>query len=39
VEGVRDHVMLAVVIMADGRIWTAYPLPGSLGVRQNPRNR
>lgn len=38
-EGVRDDVMLAVVIMADGRIWTAYPQPGSPGVRQNPRNR
>jgi hypothetical protein len=38
-EGVRDDVMLAVIIMADGRIWSAYPLPGSPGVRQNPRNR
>jgi len=38
VEGVRDEVTLAVVINADGRIWTAYPLPGSPGVRQNPRN-
>lgn len=39
VEGVRDQVALAVVIVADGRIWTAYPLPGSPGVRQNPRNQ
>ncbi len=38
-EGVRDEVMLAVIIMADGRIWSAYPLPGSPGVRQNPRDR
>lgn len=38
-EGVRDEVLLAVIIMADGRIWSAYPLPGSPGVRQNPRNR
>lgn len=38
-EGVRDQVALAVVIMTDGRIWTAYPLPGSPGVRQNPRNQ
>lgn len=38
-EGVRDEVKLAVVIMLDGRIWSAYPLPGSPGVRQNPRNR
>jgi hypothetical protein len=39
VEGVRDQVALAAVIVADGRIWTAYPLPGSPGVRQNPRNQ
>lgn len=39
VEGVRDEVMLAVIIMTDGRIWSAYPPPGSPGVRQNPRNR
>jgi hypothetical protein len=38
-EGVRDQVALAVVIMTDGRIWTAYPLPVSPGVIQNPRNR
>lgn len=37
--GVRDEVKLAVIIMADGRVWSAYPLPGSPGVRQNPRNR
>lgn len=37
VEGVRDEVALAVIIAADGRIWTAYPLPGSPGVKQNPR--
>lgn len=37
VEGVRDQVMLAVIITADGRIWTAYPQPGSPGVRQNLR--
>jgi hypothetical protein len=39
VEGVRDEVALAVIITTDGRIWSAYPLPGSPGVRQNPRNR
>lgn len=38
-EGVRDGVALAVIIMTDGRIWSAYPLPGSPGVRQNPRDR
>ena len=38
-EGVRDEVAIAVIIMADGRIWSAYPLPGSPGVTQNPRNR
>ena len=39
VEGVRDEVRLAVIVMSDGRTWSAYPLPGSPGVRQNPRNR
>jgi hypothetical protein len=39
VEGICDEVALAVIITADGRIWSAYPLPGSPGVRQNPRNR
>jgi hypothetical protein len=38
-EGVCDQVALAVIIMTDGRIWSAYPLPGSPGVRQNPRNQ
>jgi len=38
-EGIRDEVTIAVIIMADGRIWSAYPLPGSPGVIQNPRNR
>ncbi|MGD0702957.1 MAG: EndoU domain-containing protein [Trebonia sp.] len=38
-EGVRDEVALTVIIMADGRIWSAYPPPGSPGVRQNPRDR
>jgi hypothetical protein len=38
VEGIRDEIALAVIITADGRIWSAYPLPGSPGVRQNPRN-
>lgn len=35
--GSRDDVKLAVIVMQDGRIWSAYPLPGSLGVRENPR--
>jgi hypothetical protein len=39
VGGTRDGVMLDVIIMIDGRIWSAYPLPGSPGVRQNLRNR
>jgi len=37
VMGDRDGVRLDVIVMADGRIWTAYPLPGSPGVTQNPR--
>lgn len=36
--GIRDDVKLAVIVMQDGRIWSAYPLPGSPGVRENPRN-
>lgn len=38
-EGVRDQIAIAVIITTDGRIWSAYPLPGSPGVRQNPRSR
>lgn len=38
-EGNHDGVDIAVVVMPDGRIWTAHPLPGSPGVTQNPRNR
>jgi hypothetical protein len=37
VEGAHDGVALSVIINVDGRIWTAYPLPGSPGVRQNPK--
>jgi hypothetical protein len=37
--GSRDDVELAIIVMPDGRIWSAYPLPGSPGVRQNPRTR
>jgi len=38
VKGVRDEVTLAVIIIPDGRVWSAYPLPGSPGVRQNPKD-
>lgn len=38
-EGSRDGVKLVVVVRPDGHVWTAYPLPGSPGVTQNPRNR
>lgn len=31
-DGVRVHA----VVQPDGRIWTAWPEPGGLGVRQNP---
>lgn len=37
--GSHDDVKLAIIVMPDGRIWSAYPLPGSPGVRQNPRTR
>jgi hypothetical protein len=39
VTGTRDEVRLSAVVLPDGQIWTAYPLPGSPGVTQNPRNR
>lgn len=38
-EGNHDGVDIAVVVMPDGRIWTAHPLPGSPSVTHNPRNR
>lgn len=38
VTGTRDDVRLSAVVLPDGRIWTAYPLPGGPGVTQNPRN-
>ena len=38
VTGTRDEVRLSAVVLPDGQIWTAYPLPGSPGVTQNPRN-
>jgi hypothetical protein len=37
--GSHDDVKLAIIVRPDGRIWSAYPLPGSPGVRQNPRTR
>ena len=38
VTGTRDEVRLSAVVLPDGQIWTAYPLPGSPGVTQNPRD-
>ncbi len=38
VTGTRDEVRLSAVVLPDGQIWTAYPLPGSPGVTRNPRN-
>jgi hypothetical protein len=37
VTGEREHVRVTAVLLADGRIWTAWPEPGGVGVRQNPR--
>jgi hypothetical protein len=34
--GERDGIRLTAVVLADGRIWTAWPHPGGAGVRQNP---
>lgn len=37
-SGTREGVAVAVVVLPDARIWTAFPLPGSRGVVQNPRS-
>ena len=37
VHGYRDEVGINVVILPDGRIWSAWPDPGGLGVVRNPR--
>lgn len=34
-DGERDGVTIRSVILADGRIWTAWPLPGGRGVVDN----
>ncbi|HLK78580.1 MAG TPA: EndoU domain-containing protein [Streptosporangiaceae bacterium] len=36
VRGARDDVGIVAVIERDGRIWTAWPLPGGTGVVKNP---
>ena len=36
VRGTRDDVGIVAVIERDGRIWTAWPLPGGAGVVKNP---
>jgi hypothetical protein len=35
-RGTRDDVEIVAVIQRDGRIWTAWPLPGGAGVVKNP---
>ncbi len=35
-DGVRDGVDIKVVVNHDGRIWTAWPEPGGVGVVRNP---
>jgi Bacterial EndoU nuclease len=35
-RGARDDVEIVAVIQRDGRIWTAWPLPGGAGVVKNP---
>lgn len=37
VHGERDGVEIYVVVLPDGRIWTAWPQEGSPGVIRNPR--
>jgi hypothetical protein len=35
-RGTRDDVEIVAVIQRDGRIWSAWPLPGGVGVVKNP---
>lgn len=35
-RGTRDDVEIVAVILRDGRIWSAWPLPGGAGVVKNP---
>jgi Bacterial EndoU nuclease len=35
-RGTRDDVGIVAVIQRDGRIWSAWPLPGGAGVVKNP---
>jgi hypothetical protein len=35
-RGTRDDVEVVAVIAPDGRIWSAWPLPGGAGVVKNP---
>jgi hypothetical protein len=36
VRGTRDDVGIVAVIQRDGRVWSAWPLPGGAGVVKNP---
>jgi hypothetical protein len=36
VRGTRDDVGIVAVIQRDGRVWSAWPLPGGVGVVKNP---
>ncbi|MGH8881187.1 MAG: EndoU domain-containing protein, partial [Stackebrandtia sp.] len=35
-RGTRDEVAIRVIVWPEGRIWTAWPMPDSPGVRRNP---
>ena len=35
-RGTRDDVGIVAVIQRDGRVWSAWPLPGGAGVVKNP---
>lgn len=37
VTGEYERVRVTAVLLADGRIWAAWPEPGGPGVRQNPK--
>jgi hypothetical protein len=39
VHGQRDDVGITVIVLPDGRIWSAWPDAGSPGVVKNPKEK
>jgi len=38
-QGMREERKIVAIVTGDGRIWTAWPLPGGKGIVQNPREK